>query len=51
LIGYKDYLFLNLTGRSEGSSVLPKNNNIFQYYSGGLSFIPTLAFENLRGKH
>jgi TonB-linked SusC/RagA family outer membrane protein len=49
-LGYKDYLFLNLTGRSEGSSVLPKNNNVFQYYSGGLSFIPTLAFENLRGK-
>ena len=48
-LGYKDYLFLNLTGRSEGSSVLPKDNNIFQYYSGGLSFIPTLAFENLRG--
>jgi hypothetical protein len=23
-LGYKDYLFLNLTGRSEGSSVLPK---------------------------
>jgi hypothetical protein len=30
----KTYYILNLTGRSEGSSVLPKKNNIFQYYGG-----------------
>ena len=49
-LGYKDYLFLNLTGRNDWSSVLPKNNNNFFYSSAGVSFIPTLAFENLRGK-
>lgn len=42
---YKDYLFLNATGRNEWSSVLPKSNNSFFYPSVGVSFIPTKAFD------
>ena len=49
-LGYKDYLFLNVTGRNDWSSVLPKDGNSFLYNSAGVSFIPTLAFEGLRGK-
>ncbi|MFV8355303.1 SusC/RagA family TonB-linked outer membrane protein [Flavobacterium sp. XS1P32] len=49
-LGYKDYLFLNLTGRNEWSSVLPKENNNFFYPSAGVSFIPTVAFEGLKSE-
>jgi hypothetical protein len=45
---YKDYLFLNLTGRNDWTSVLSKENNNFFYPSAGVSFIPTLAFEGLK---
>ncbi|TDR22877.1 SusC/RagA family TonB-linked outer membrane protein [Flavobacterium cheniae] len=48
--GYKDYLFLNLTGRNDWTSVLNKNNNSFFYPSAGVSFIPTKAFENFGGE-
>jgi hypothetical protein len=44
---YKDYLFLNLTGRNDWTSVLSKENNNFFYPSAGY-FIPTLAFEGLK---
>ncbi|PKH67591.1 SusC/RagA family TonB-linked outer membrane protein [Flavobacterium sp. ALD4] len=47
-LGYKDYLFLNLTGRNDWTSVLSKENNNFFYPSAGVSFIPTLAFEGLK---
>lgn len=40
-LGYKDYLFLNLTGRYEHvSQLLPANRDFF-YPSAGVSFIPT----------
>ncbi len=43
---YKDFLFLNATSRYEKSSVI-KNS---QFYPGvGISFIPTLAFDGLKG--
>ncbi|MDT0295528.1 SusC/RagA family TonB-linked outer membrane protein [Mesonia ostreae] len=48
-IGYKDFLFLNVTGRNDWSSVLAKENNSFFYPSAGLSFIPTKAFPSLKG--
>ena len=38
---YKDYLFLNLTGRYEHVSQLLPDNRDFFYPSAGLSFIPT----------
>lgn len=54
-LSYKDYLFLNSTIRIEESSVLSTyfngqlHNKSYPYYSVGLSFIPTKAFEGLRG--
>lgn len=38
-LGYKDYLFLNLTGRNDRSSTLPANNRSYFYYSGSMSFL------------
>lgn len=47
-LAYKDYLFLNLTGRNEWVSYLDKDNNNFFYPSAGVSFVPTKAFESLK---
>ncbi|OJX32632.1 MAG: SusC/RagA family TonB-linked outer membrane protein [Chryseobacterium sp. 36-9] len=44
-LAYKNFLFLNATGRNEWSSVLPKNNNSYFYPSVGLSFVPTKAWD------
>jgi TonB-linked SusC/RagA family outer membrane protein len=49
-LGYNDYLFLNLTGRKEWTSVLNPANNSFTYGSAGMSFIPTKAIENFGGE-
>ncbi len=46
-LGFKDYLFANMTARHEQSSVI---TNSYFYYSGGLSFIPTKAFPEFGGK-
>jgi TonB-linked SusC/RagA family outer membrane protein len=48
-LGYKDYLFLNLTGRNDWTSVLDSSKNNFFYPSVGVSFIPTKAIEGLKG--
>ncbi|MBT3423976.1 MAG: SusC/RagA family TonB-linked outer membrane protein [Bacteroidetes bacterium] len=40
-LGYKDYLYLTLTGRNDWSSTLPKENNTFFYPGANLSFIFT----------
>ncbi|MDQ7948795.1 MAG: SusC/RagA family TonB-linked outer membrane protein [Pedobacter sp.] len=48
-VGYKDFLFLNGTLRNDISSTLPKNNNSYLYPSASLSFIPTAAFDGLKG--
>lgn len=42
-LGWKDYLFLNLTGRNDWSSTLPKNKNSFFYPSVSTSFVFTEA--------
>lgn len=47
---YDDYLFLNVTGRNDQTSVLNPDNRSFFYPSAGLSFIPTKAFSGLKGK-
>ncbi|MVZ63029.1 SusC/RagA family TonB-linked outer membrane protein [Sphingobacterium humi] len=47
-LGYNDYLFLELTGRADKSSTLPKANNTYFYPSASLSFIPTTAWNNLQ---
>lgn len=38
-LNYKDYLFLNITGRNDKSSTLPVQNNSFFYPSVNLSFV------------
>ncbi|MFT4155093.1 SusC/RagA family TonB-linked outer membrane protein [Parafilimonas sp.] len=44
-LSWKDYLFLNMTGRNDWFSTLsPQNNNIF-YPSVGVSFVPSSAFK------
>ncbi|REC62909.1 SusC/RagA family TonB-linked outer membrane protein [Chryseobacterium pennae] len=56
-LSYKDYLFLNSTFRIEKSSVLATrptytddlNIKAYPYYSVGVSFVPTKAFESLKG--
>ncbi len=48
-LGYKDFLFLNLTARNDWTSVLSKENNSFFYPSAGISFVPTKAFNNFGG--
>ncbi len=47
--GYKDFLFLNVTGRNDWSSTLSKANQSFFYPSVSASFIPTKAFDNFGG--
>ncbi|HAF33997.1 MAG TPA: SusC/RagA family TonB-linked outer membrane protein [Sphingobacterium sp.] len=47
-VGYKDYLFLTVTGRNDWVSILEPNNRSFFYPSAALSFIPTDAFEGLK---
>ncbi|MGH2666430.1 SusC/RagA family TonB-linked outer membrane protein [Flavobacterium sp.] len=50
--GYNDYLFLNLTGRNDWNSSLKtlyRKNTSFFYPSAGIAFIPTKAFEGLKG--
>ncbi|TDE13950.1 SusC/RagA family TonB-linked outer membrane protein [Dyadobacter psychrotolerans] len=43
-LGYKDYLFLQVTGRNDWSSTLPTATNSFFYPSASLSFVFTEAF-------
>jgi len=42
---YKNYLFLNFTGRNDWASVLPINNNNFFYPSANLSAVVSDMFE------
>jgi TonB-linked SusC/RagA family outer membrane protein len=44
-LSYKNYLYLNATGRYEKSSTV---KDAFFYPSVGVSFVPTKAFESLR---
>jgi TonB-linked SusC/RagA family outer membrane protein len=43
-IGYKNFVFLDLTGRNDWSSTLPTDNNSYFYPSASLSFVITDAF-------
>jgi outer membrane receptor protein involved in Fe transport len=50
-LGFKKYLYLNLQGRNDSfSSLLPANRSLF-YPSASLSFVPTDAFESLKGNN
>lgn len=43
--GYKDFLFVNVTGRNDWSSTLPVENNSYFYPGVSTSFIFTEAFD------
>ncbi len=43
---YKNFMFLNVTGRNDWSSTLPVANNSYFYPSASVSFILTEAFSN-----
>ncbi|WP_053971497.1 SusC/RagA family TonB-linked outer membrane protein [Mangrovimonas sp. ST2L15] len=44
-LGFKDFLFLNVTARNDWTSTLDPSNNSFFYPGVGLSFVPTEAFD------
>lgn len=46
--GYKNYLFLHLTGRKDWTSLLARGNWSYFYPSADVSFIPTDAFSALK---
>lgn len=47
-LGFRDYLYLHVTGRNDWTSVLEWENSSFFYPSADLSFIATDAFPSLK---
>jgi TonB-linked SusC/RagA family outer membrane protein len=47
--GYRNYVFLHVTGRNDWTSLLAKENRSYFYPSADVSFVPTDAFESLKG--
>jgi TonB-linked SusC/RagA family outer membrane protein len=47
-VSFKDYLFVEVTGRNDWTSLLAAKNRSFFYPSVNASFIPTQAFEFLK---
>ncbi|HYC85918.1 MAG TPA: TonB-dependent receptor, partial [Chryseosolibacter sp.] len=45
---YKDYVFVNLSGRNDWSSSLEPGNNTKFYPSASVSFVPTDAFSGMK---
>ena len=48
-IGFKEYLFLNVTARNDWSSTLPADNRSFFYPGAGISFIVSDALPEIKG--
>lgn len=48
-VGYKNYLYLHVTGRNDWVSILAPANRSFFYPAADVSFIPTDAFKFLKG--
>ncbi len=44
-LNYNNYVFLELSGRADQSSTLPKANNTYFYPAASVSFVPTDAFK------
>ncbi|MEK6154435.1 SusC/RagA family TonB-linked outer membrane protein [Flavobacteriaceae bacterium 3-367] len=49
-LGYKDFLYLNVVGRNDWSSTLERENNSLFYPGASISFVPTSAFESIKGE-
>ncbi|AOM80536.1 SusC/RagA family TonB-linked outer membrane protein [Pedobacter steynii] len=49
-VGYKSYLNLNVKARNDFSSTLSKKNRSIFYPAVAISFVPTEAFPELKGK-
>ena len=47
-LSYSNYLFLNLTGRNDWSSTLPRGNNSFFYPSASVSFVFSELLKNVK---
>jgi TonB-linked SusC/RagA family outer membrane protein len=45
-LGYKDFLYVNLSGRNDWSSTLEKENRSLFYPGASIAFIPSTAFPN-----
>lgn len=45
MVDYKNFLFLNITGRNDISSTLPKDNNSFFYPSVNLGYVFSESFD------
>lgn len=50
-LGFKNYLFLNFSGRNDWTSTLAKGNNNYFYPAFGLSFVLTDAIEALKNNN
>lgn len=50
-IGYKDYLYLHVTGRNDWTSILPPNNRSFFYPSADISFLASSALKPLQNSN
>ena len=50
-LGFKNYLFLNLSGRNDWTSTLAVENNSYFYPSLGASFVFTDAIDGLKNKN
>ncbi len=48
-LGYDNFMYVNLQARNDWFSSLPRENRSIFYPSASVSFIPTAAFEGLRG--
>lgn len=46
-VGFKDFLFLNVTGRNDITSSLPTESNSYFYPGAGISFIASDAFPEI----
>lgn len=47
-VGFKDYLFLNVTARNDWASTLPIDNNSYFYPGVGISFVASDAFPAIK---
>jgi TonB-linked SusC/RagA family outer membrane protein len=47
-VGYKDFLYVDITARNDWSSTLPDDNNSYFYPSVTSAFVLTNAFDNMR---